>query len=123
MDNHALQRTGRAERSLRIERGSAPGRPLNAGPLFASESMPFFNTDVPCPSCGYNLRGLSLGHGCPECGLKVVSNEFTADERVEMKRIEAEVEENLRQMEEEKARREQLGEVLAAWERRGERFD
>lgn len=23
--------------------------------------------DVPCPKCGYNLRGLE-GHTCPECG-------------------------------------------------------
>src|SRR5690242_12184693 len=85
--------------------------------------MPFFTTDVPCPSCGYNLRGLSLGNGCPECGLKVVSNELTPDERIETKRIEAEVEENLRQMEEEKAQRDQIAAFLAAWERRGERFD
>jgi len=85
--------------------------------------MPFFTTDVPCPSCGYNLRGLSLGHGCPECGLKVVSNEPTPDERIETRRIEAEVEDNLRQMEEEKARREQIKCFLAAWDHRGERFD
>jgi len=85
--------------------------------------MPFFTTDVPCPSCGYNLRGLSLGNGCPECGLKVVSNELTADERIDTKRIEDEVEENLRQMEEEKTKREQLTSFLAAWDRRGERFD
>lgn len=85
--------------------------------------MPFFTTDMPCPSCGYNLRSLSLGHGCPECGLKVVSNELTPDEQIETKRIEAEVEDNLRRMEEEKARREQITSFLAAWDRRGERFD
>src|SRR4051812_25997192 len=33
-DNPALQRTGRAEPSLRFQRGSVPGRPLNADPLF-----------------------------------------------------------------------------------------
>ncbi len=32
-DNLALQRSGRAERSCDSERGSAPGRPLNAGPF------------------------------------------------------------------------------------------
>jgi len=85
--------------------------------------MSFFTTDIPCPSCGYNLRGLSLSHGCPECGLKVVSNEMTPDERIETRRLDAEVEENLRQMEEEKARQEQVTNFLAAWDRRGERFD
>jgi hypothetical protein len=85
--------------------------------------MPFFTADVPCPSCGYNLRGLSLGHGCPECGVKIVSNELTPGERAETKRIEAEVEENLRSMEEEKARRDQIAAFLAAWEHRGQRFD
>jgi len=24
--------------------------------------------DHPCPTCGYNLRGLKYGHKCPECG-------------------------------------------------------
>ena len=27
--------------------------------------------DVPCPKCGYNLRG-TTGDACPECGLKIV---------------------------------------------------
>lgn len=27
--------------------------------------------DVPCLSCGYNLRSLSVRDGCPECGLRV----------------------------------------------------
>jgi DNA-directed RNA polymerase subunit RPC12/RpoP len=26
--------------------------------------------DVPCPACGYNLRGVTTG-ACPECGLRV----------------------------------------------------
>jgi hypothetical protein len=85
--------------------------------------MPFFTIDIPCPSCGYNLRGLSLGNGCPECGLKVISNEPTPAERTKTQRIEAEIEENLRQMEEQKATREQLAHFLAAWDRRGAQFD
>ena len=24
--------------------------------------------DLPCPRCGYNLRGLNYGRNCPECG-------------------------------------------------------
>src|SRR5688572_4870184 len=27
--------------------------------------------DVPCRGCSYNLRGLSLGGRCPECGFPV----------------------------------------------------
>ncbi len=27
--------------------------------------------DLPCASCGYNLRGLSIMHECPECGVPV----------------------------------------------------
>lgn len=85
--------------------------------------MPFFTTDVPCPSCGYNLRGLSLGRGCPECGFKVVSFELTPDEQLEVTLIDAEIDEKLRQMEEERKKREQLGSFFAAWDKRGERFD
>ncbi len=28
-----------------------------------------FDQDSPCPSCGYNLRGVPLGNKCPECGV------------------------------------------------------
>lgn len=31
-------------------------------------SRAVFDRDAPCPSCGYNLRGLPLGNACPECG-------------------------------------------------------
>ena len=27
--------------------------------------------DHPCPTCGYNLRGLKYGHKCPECGIVI----------------------------------------------------
>jgi len=27
--------------------------------------------DLPCPGCGYNLRGLNYGRACPECGLAI----------------------------------------------------
>ncbi len=29
---------------------------------------PSIDRDVPCAHCGYNLRGLSAGRNCPECG-------------------------------------------------------
>ncbi|HSV12813.1 MAG TPA: hypothetical protein VLI90_01040 [Tepidisphaeraceae bacterium] len=29
------------------------------------------NHDLPCPGCGYNLRGVPYDHPCPECGLNV----------------------------------------------------
>ena len=85
--------------------------------------MPYFTVDIACPSCGYNLRGLSLAHGCPECGLKIVSPELPAYERGQREQIEAEVEQNLRQMEQENQRQEQIDDLLGAWEKRGERFD
>ncbi|MBN1342058.1 MAG: hypothetical protein JXQ73_05220 [Phycisphaerae bacterium] len=34
--------------------------------------------DVPCVSCGYNLRGLARNHRCPECGV-VVSASLRGD--------------------------------------------
>jgi hypothetical protein len=33
------------------------------------EAAPIIETDRPCMSCGYNLRGLRLGIECPECGM------------------------------------------------------
>lgn len=32
------------------------------------DSRSFVSTGVPCASCGYNLRGLTARHACPECG-------------------------------------------------------
>lgn len=32
-------------------------------------NTPIFTEDIPCPACGYNLRGLSEAR-CPECGHK-----------------------------------------------------
>lgn len=29
-------------------------------------------SDRACPSCGYNLRSLSVGHPCPECGSRIL---------------------------------------------------
>ena len=29
------------------------------------------NADLPCPVCGYNLRGLADGGRCPECGTAI----------------------------------------------------
>jgi DNA-directed RNA polymerase subunit RPC12/RpoP len=85
--------------------------------------MPYFSHDISCPSCGYNLRGLSLYIGCPECGLKVVSNSLKEDEDAHIKQIEAEVGENLRLQEEMEARNKCAEELIAIWQRRGERFD
>lgn len=36
----------------------------------ADETQPVEN-DLACASCGYNLRGLTLGMRCPECGAEV----------------------------------------------------
>jgi hypothetical protein len=85
--------------------------------------MPFFNFDIPCPSCGYNLRGLSLDRGCPECGVKVVSLTQIPDEQAKTKLLEAEIEENLKQQEEQEAHKGRINAFLTDWERRGERFD
>ncbi len=37
--------------------------------------------DVPCPACGYNLRGLTSGR-CPECNLEVVLTVRLAEPRL-----------------------------------------
>lgn len=37
-----------------------------------SELMKTYGLDVPCPRCGYNLRG-NQGGRCPECGANVES--------------------------------------------------
>ena len=49
--------------------------------------------------------------------------ELTPEEGIETRRLDAEIEENFRRMEEKQARRERLASFIAAWERRGERFD
>lgn len=43
-----------------------PTEPLTAAP--ADDEIA---RDVPCLQCGYNLRGLTSFHTCPECGLTV----------------------------------------------------
>lgn len=85
--------------------------------------MAYFTTDIPCPSCGYNLRGLSLDHGCPECGLKIVSTHPVVEDKWRTRRIESEIDENLRIIAEEEARRARQDALVAGWEKRGERFD
>ncbi len=32
---------------------------------------PLIETDLPCPMCDYNLRGLRYGGNCPECGERI----------------------------------------------------
>jgi hypothetical protein len=52
--------------------GPAPTAPPVAW-LPTSPSIPdLAATDVPCLSCGYNLRGLSDSGRCPECGTPIV---------------------------------------------------
>jgi predicted nuclease with TOPRIM domain len=31
----------------------------------------YITSDLACPICKYNLRGLPIDHACPECGLKI----------------------------------------------------
>jgi hypothetical protein len=35
--------------------------------------------DLPCPGCGYNLRGLNYGRNCPECGLVIEPGDAPRD--------------------------------------------
>jgi hypothetical protein len=35
--------------------------------------------DLPCPGCGHNLRGLSHGRNCPECGLAIEPDDADRD--------------------------------------------
>lgn len=85
--------------------------------------MTFFNCDIPCLGCGYNLRGLSIGHGCPECGLKVTSKSFPIAEKAGLHQIEDEIERNLAAREDRESRRRRMDDLIAEWEKRGERFD
>jgi hypothetical protein len=39
----------------------------------------YITTDVPCPVCRYNLRGLPTDRACPECGLKIDRHVTFAD--------------------------------------------
>ncbi len=44
---------------------------MSTEPLTASPADDEIARDVPCLQCGYNLRGLTSFHTCPECGLTV----------------------------------------------------
>jgi uncharacterized membrane protein len=35
--------------------------------------------DLPCPRCGYNLRGLNYGRNCPECGSPIELTHTASD--------------------------------------------
>ena len=41
----------------------------------AAEGGPI-EADLPCRTCGYNLRGLNYGRNCPECGNAIVALGF-----------------------------------------------
>ncbi len=48
------------------------GEACRATPAAASHGQPVLNADVPCISCGYNLRGLpSDREACPSCGAAI----------------------------------------------------
>ena len=52
-----------------VEAGSIPGPP-SAEPARVAALV----VDVPCAKCDYNLRGLSAGGRCPECGEGIASS-------------------------------------------------
>jgi hypothetical protein len=48
---------------------SPPGQGVyDEPPVFADKADLMIRLDRPCPKCGYNLRGIPVGHPCPECG-------------------------------------------------------
>ena len=44
------------------------------GSAGGAETAGAIESDLPCHSCGYNLRGLSLDGRCPECNLEVATS-------------------------------------------------
>ena len=44
-------------------------------PHFLSDGSDDHQGETPCPSCGYDLRGLHVGATCPECGTEPVQEE------------------------------------------------
>ncbi|HLL87680.1 MAG TPA: hypothetical protein VK324_00090 [Tepidisphaeraceae bacterium] len=46
---------------------ATPAAPVSSAPV---SSAPV-SSDVPCGTCGYNLRGLTMAGRCPECGTEV----------------------------------------------------
>src|SRR5688572_6714225 len=47
----------------------------------ANQSLgPAIELDRECRGCGYNLRGLSLGANCPECGLSSSAAKSSIDD-------------------------------------------
>jgi hypothetical protein len=52
--------------------------PLIFGPGWAKPKPMLVSRDAPCRSCGYNLRSLSVGARCAECGTPVAFS-LTAD--------------------------------------------
>lgn len=84
--------------------------------------MKFVNTDLPCPNCGYNLRGLQSDHPCPECGLKILGD-LEEPGRRKVDRLDEEIDEHLQEQENSAAREQRINELLSSWEARGVRFD
>lgn len=54
------------------EPAAAPAPPGPGAPQTDAQFLAAYlaGHDVPCPACGYNLRGVSRG-ACPECGLTI----------------------------------------------------
>lgn len=84
--------------------------------------MKFINTDLPCPNCGYNLRGLQSDHPSPECGLKILGD-LEEPGRRKVDRLDEELDEHLQEQESSAAREQRIESLLSSWEARGVRFD
>ncbi|UCD74410.1 MAG: hypothetical protein JSV91_11535 [Phycisphaerales bacterium] len=83
---HERDAIGRDERVARkrewLERKAAEKvRPIG-GQASDPGDLVCIEEDLPCPDCGYNLRGLAVGRRCPECGCDPADNpafEFDGD--------------------------------------------
>jgi len=65
---HAVDRITKKSARLISEEDRAKQSVFDEPDIFPGREPETITQDWTCSNCGYNLRGLSTGHRCPECG-------------------------------------------------------